>query len=56
MRRLVVEALHKAHREDLIGFGKDCLIRPLHERGEKQKRPENKKHAGHPVKKRKKQR
>jgi len=29
MRRLVVEALHKAGREDLIGYGKDCLIRPL---------------------------
>ena len=28
-RRLVVEALHKAGREDLIGYGKDCLIRPL---------------------------
>lgn len=30
MRRLVTEALHKAGREDLIGYGKDCLIRPLH--------------------------
>ena len=30
MRRLVVEALHKAGREDLIGYGKECLIRPLH--------------------------
>ncbi len=30
MRRLVVEALHKAGREDLIGYGKDCLVRPLH--------------------------
>ena len=29
MRRLVVEALHKAGREDLIGYGKDCLVRPL---------------------------
>lgn len=27
-RRLVLEALHRAHREDLIGFGKHCLIRP----------------------------
>ena len=27
-RRLVIEALHEAHREDLIGFGKNCLIRP----------------------------
>ncbi|QNL44543.1 YgiQ family radical SAM protein [Oscillibacter hominis] len=30
MRRLVVEALHKAGREDLIGYGPQCLIRPLH--------------------------
>ena len=30
MRRLVTEALHRAGREDLIGYGKDCLIRPLH--------------------------
>ncbi len=30
MRRLVVEALHRAGRSDLIGYSKDCLIRPLH--------------------------
>ena len=30
MRRLVTEALHRAGRTDLIGYGKDCLIRPLH--------------------------
>ena len=35
MRRLVVEALHRAGREDLIGYGKDCLIRPLHSSREK---------------------
>ena len=35
MRRLVTEALHRAGRTDLIGYGKDCLIRPLHSgRGE----------------------
>ena len=28
-RRLVMEALHKAGREDLIGYGPDCLLRPL---------------------------
>ena len=28
-RPIVVAALKKAGREDLIGFGKDCLIRPL---------------------------
>ncbi|MGI6498405.1 MAG: YgiQ family radical SAM protein [Oscillospiraceae bacterium] len=27
-RRLVIEALQKAGRDDLIGFGKQCLIRP----------------------------
>ena len=27
-RRLVVEALHRAGRTDLIGFGRDCLVRP----------------------------
>ncbi len=27
-RALVIEALKKAHREDLIGFGKRCLVRP----------------------------
>ncbi len=30
MRRLVVEALHRVGRSDLIGYSKDCLIRPLH--------------------------
>ena len=28
-RRLVMEALHKAGREDLIGYGPDCLLRPV---------------------------
>jgi len=37
MRRLVVEALHRAGREDLIGYGKDCLIRPLHDAGSRPK-------------------
>ena len=27
-RPLVEEALRRAHRTDLIGFGKNCLIRP----------------------------
>ena len=27
-RPLVLEALHRTHREDLIGFGKHCLVRP----------------------------
>ena len=46
MRRLVVEALHRAGREDLIGYGKDCLIRPLHSsRGPEDKRDTKKKPA-----------
>ena len=27
--RLVIEALKEAHREDLIGFGPNCLVKPL---------------------------
>ena len=30
---LVYEALKKAHREDLIGYGKNCLIKPKDSRG-----------------------
>ena len=30
-RRLVMEALREAGREDLIGWGKDCLVRPAGE-------------------------
>ena len=29
-RPLVLEALREAHREDLIGYGKGCLLRPGH--------------------------
>ena len=28
-RPLVLEALREAHREDLIGYGKECLLRPV---------------------------
>ena len=31
-RRLVIQALHEAGREDLIGFGKECLVRPMTDR------------------------
>ena len=27
-----MQALHEAGREDLIGFGKDCLVRPMTDR------------------------
>ena len=30
---LVYEALKKAHREDLIGYGKNCLIKPRDSKG-----------------------
>ena len=33
-RALVIEALRKAGREDLIGFGPRCLVRPENRRGE----------------------
>lgn len=35
-RRLVTEALKEAGREDLIGYGKECLIRPLGDHCRKQ--------------------
>ncbi len=31
-RKLIEEALHLAHREDLIGFGPKCLLRPIGEK------------------------
>ena len=51
MRALVIEALEKAGRTDLIGYGPDCLIRP--QKGEKYfgKRPEEPKRAEKPKKK-----
>ena len=33
---LVIKALKKAGREDLIGYGKDCLVRPLRNERERQ--------------------
>ena len=38
-RALVREALHRTHREDLIGFGKDCLLRPHKPAREEEKPP-----------------
>lgn len=31
---LVIEALKEAHREDLIGFGPNCLVKPLRGKGQ----------------------
>jgi uncharacterized radical SAM protein YgiQ len=52
--KLVREALRLAGREDLIGFGKDCLVRPEYNRSEKRNstkrnsmaRSTGKRHAG----------
>lgn len=46
-RALVIEALKKAGREDLIGFGPDCLIAPQRKKGKSQ----DKKSDGHTEKK-----
>ncbi len=51
-RRLVLEALHKTGRTDLIGYGKECLIRPdgpapwERKRAEKGRKPEKGKSHG----------
>lgn len=42
-RPIVLAALKKAHREDLIGYGKECLIRPT--RGGEQYAPGSKQHS-----------
>ena len=42
-RPIVIAALKKAHREDLIGFGRECLIRPG--RGSDQRMPGSKQHS-----------
>jgi len=39
-RALVIEALKKAGREDLIGFGPNCLVRPDYDRRKAQKAKE----------------
>ena len=41
-RSLVLEALHKTGREDLIGYGKECLIRPSRPAGQAQPATERK--------------
>lgn len=41
-RWLIQEALHKAHREDLIGYSPNCLLRPARSTGER-KTPEGRK-------------
>ena len=42
-RPIVIAALKKAHSEDLIGFGRECLIRPG--RGSDQRMPGSKQHS-----------
>jgi radical SAM superfamily enzyme YgiQ (UPF0313 family) len=43
-RKLIIEALRQAGREDLIGFGKHCLVRP--EVNRRQEKPPEDKPAG----------
>lgn len=59
-RRLVIEALTRAHREDLIGHGPDCLVQPDQEylksrhaalRGGKAPQPRSGYGKGHPSRK-----
>ncbi len=46
-RKTVIDALKKCHREDLIGFSPDCLVRPLHPTpSEKPSKPQQKKQYG----------
>ena len=42
-RELVIEALKKLGREDLIGFGPECLVRPMGGQGARAKQPISKK-------------
>ena len=42
-RELVIEALKKLGREDLIGFGPECLVRPMGGQGTRAKKPISKK-------------
>ena len=46
-RALVREALHRTHREDLIGFGKECLFRP--ERRRQEEKPDRRGGKGAPA-------
>ena len=43
---LVIKALKKAGREDLIGFGPDCLVRPRLLRDEKENSNKSKQRKG----------
>ena len=36
---LVIEALKEAHREDLIGFGPNCLVKPMRGKGQRNSQP-----------------
>ena len=49
-RPLVREALYTAHREDLIGFGKQCLVRPEHGSGQPWGKGEPDRKGGRPAK------
>ena len=53
-RKTVIDALKKCHREDLIGFSPDCLVRPLNQPQKpqtKNTKPQTKKSPAKPFKK-----
>ena len=41
-RKLVIQALHEAGREDLIGYGKECLVRPERPQNPRTGKPQGK--------------
>ena len=41
-RKLVIQALHEAGREDLIGYGKECLVRPDRPQNPRMGKPQGK--------------
>ncbi len=51
-RELVLKALRKAHREDLIGWGPDCLIPPRERKSGAKPGPQGRHNGGKPPEKR----
>ena len=50
-RPMVIQALRQAGRTDLIGFGKDCLVRPEYHKNDKPKAKKPEEKPAEPVKK-----
>jgi len=51
-RRLVLDALHRTHHEELIGFGRECLLRPERPQGDWNRGKGRQPEKGKPGKKR----